>query len=389
MRSEIENSNVADGSTLPLRSSIAVTAIAAIPGPVTGMTVATKGVIDQLRLDGEVQLFNLAPRERIAGWKWKVYKFWRVLQVSNWLKQHPASKGAYLYLPANANRGLVATERQVRLGKSLGYRVALHHHVFSYLSTYDERMNRIQQLMDADDVNIILSREMEAAFASLYNGRANSLEVNYAFMMRDLVAKPIAPRACVKVVGHLSNLTSAKGFDVVLETFAALRDRGEDVRLAIAGPLVTGKERLLLEAAQRQYPDLIEYRGPVFGVAKEQFLNDIDLFLMPTRYVNEAQPLVILEAFSRGKPVIAYGRGCIPSLFVGDEGVAVDPQAEFKVVAMDAIQRWMRSSESYERAQLAARARLEALLVESLEALNELSHRLHGTTPTQGIESSK
>ena len=360
-------------------TSLPVTAIAAVPGPVTGMTVATKGVLDYLSKQTEVRFFNLAPRKRISGWQWKVYKFWRVLQIRSWLKKQVVVKGSFVYLPANAQRGLVATERQVQLAKSLGYRIALHHHVFSYLSTHDPRMARIQAMMDADDLNIILSDEMQLAFDLLYKARAASLVLNYAYMMRELLESPIAPRSKLTVIGHLSNLTTAKGFDVVLNTFDQLRNQGADVRLVIAGPLVSGKEKQLLEAAMKQHPDRIEYCGPVFGNAKKAFFDGIDVFLMPTRYVNEAQPLVILEAFSRGKPVIAYGRGCIPSLFVGEEGVAVDPQDDFVSVASEAIDQWRKSEEKFARAQRAARTRVEALLSESLEGMRELKQRLCDT----------
>ena len=53
----------------------------------------------------------------------------------------------------------------------------------------------------------------------------------------------------------------------------------------------------------------VEIIGPVYNEEKKQFFSDIDLLILPS--INEAEPLVIYEAFSYGIPVVAFGVGCI------------------------------------------------------------------------------
>ena len=54
------------------------------------------------------------------------------------------------------------------------------------------------------------------------------------------------------------------------------------------------------------------------GVLKHQdidkFFDSIDFLLLPTNYINEVEPLVILESLSRGIPVLTVDRACISAL---------------------------------------------------------------------------
>src|SRR5262249_17798066 len=59
----------------------------------------------------------------------------------------------------------------------------------------------------------------------------------------------------------------------------------------------------------------------------------------PTRYVSEAQPLVILEALSAGIPVIATTRGCICDL-LSSGGTALPEGADFVPAAVRLIADW-------------------------------------------------
>ena len=61
------------------------------------------------------------------------------------------------------------------------------------------------------------------------------------------------------------------------------------------------------------------------GDVKVAFYRDIDMFLFPTPWRQEAAPLVIYEALAAGCPVLATDRGLIAE-FVPDLGGAVCPR---------------------------------------------------------------
>jgi glycosyltransferase involved in cell wall biosynthesis len=105
------------------------------------------------------------------------------------------------------------------------------------------------------------------------------------------------------------------------------------VSLVVAGPTVDRSGERLLVHAKTRLGDALDYRGAVHGDAKTTFFHDIDVLLFPTRYANEAQPLVVLEAMAHGVPVIAAARGCIAENING-AGVAVPAESDFVTVAV-------------------------------------------------------
>ena len=52
------------------------------------------------------------------------------------------------------------------------------------------------------------------------------------------------------------------------------------------------------------------------GSTRSAFIGSLDIFLFPTNYANEAEPLVIYEAMRRGVYVIACDRGAISEMLL-------------------------------------------------------------------------
>jgi glycosyltransferase involved in cell wall biosynthesis len=109
----------------------------------------------------------------------------------------------------------------------------------------------------------------------------------------------------------------------------------------------------------------VEYIGPKYGTDKDDFYEEIDILVFPTRYINEAEPLVILEAMCRGIPIIAYGRGCIPEILYADCGKVVDTRQEFVPAAMEQIIKWLWNPKVFEAASRAASGRFLEIYVQN------------------------
>jgi glycosyltransferase involved in cell wall biosynthesis len=142
------------------------------------------------------------------------------------------------------------------------------------------------------------------------------------------------------VLGHISNLSVEKGFDLVIDTFDAAVRAGLDVAMVVAGPTRTPREREILDSALSRHGDRVQYRGPVYGEEKEAFYRDVDILLFPTRYRNEADPLVVLEAIDRGVAVIAYERGCIAEHVPPDAGFVIPSGGDFVASALAVVEEY-------------------------------------------------
>lgn len=109
------------------------------------------------------------------------------------------------------------------------------------------------------------------------------------------------PQSPVPTIGFIGRLHECKAVDVLIEACAAIKERGVDFKLLLAGD---GPEREALHALAEKcgVAERIEWLGWVDAAKKEEFFDRIDILAMPSR--QEAFGMVMLEAMARGKPVV-------------------------------------------------------------------------------------
>jgi glycosyltransferase involved in cell wall biosynthesis len=149
---------------------------------------------------------------------------------------------------------------------------------------------------------------MDSAFAS-------AAEMNDRFRRIDLigdVAGTDGARGAFRVgfVGSLAQMY--KGPDVLLRAAALCRARGLNIETALAGD---GRYAAAMKALAKQLgiEDRTQFLGQLpFGKAVFDFLDSVDLFVMPS--YAEGLPRALLEAMARGCPCIGSDVGGIPEL---------------------------------------------------------------------------
>lgn len=116
-------------------------------------------------------------------------------------------------------------------------------------------------------------------------------------------------------------LSPEKGVDTLIEAVATA---GPGVRVDIAGD---GPERPRLEAlAQRLAPDRVRFLGQVAKAALHDRIRASGVVVVPSRWY-ENQPMIVLEAFACGVPVVATTLGGLPELVEAEvDGFLVPPQ---------------------------------------------------------------
>lgn len=114
---------------------------------------------------------------------------------------------------------------------------------------------------------------------------------------------------------YLGTLNRTKGILELIEAVALLSAELPDLRLRVAGNWSEPDARAEAEAsiARHALGARVEFTGNVDGEAKRAFLSSGCLFCLPTRYLFEGQPLVLLEAMSAGLPVLSTCHGAIAS----------------------------------------------------------------------------
>lgn len=128
-------------------------------------------------------------------------------------------------------------------------------------------------------------------------------------------------------LGTVALFRPRKGIEILLESLAALRSWGLDVRLRAVGGFETlAYETAILGLADRLgVATAIDWTGFTRNVNAE--LDRIDLFILPSLF-GEGLPMVVLEAMAAGVPVIATRVEGIPEAITQREtGLLVDPHS--------------------------------------------------------------
>lgn len=118
---------------------------------------------------------------------------------------------------------------------------------------------------------------------------------------------------------YLSNLIRSKGIMEFLYALGRVKERGAMFSVSIIGKSGDVSETEVSDLMSAlELTESLHHFGPLYDEAKYQQLMNSDLLVFPTRYPNEALPLVVIEGMQCGLPVISTREGGIPSLI--DDG---------------------------------------------------------------------
>jgi len=124
-----------------------------------------------------------------------------------------------------------------------------------------------------------------------------------------------------RIILYLGRIHKIKGVDLLVQTFADLLKKIDNIRLVIVGPDDGFLSELKRAIENLKISDKILLTGPLYGEDKSKAYIDADVFVLPSVY--ETFPMTILEACAFGKPTIVTNR-CGIADFVNRFGYVVD-----------------------------------------------------------------
>jgi glycosyltransferase involved in cell wall biosynthesis len=285
-----------------------------------------------------------------------------------------------LYLALSGGRGQLIDLIYVLISKLFRHEIFVHHHSFVYINS-PSRLNRWFFSLVRGETHIVLSPNMGESLIRVYGLSAAAVRVvsNAAFFETDESHARAADDDCAPLqLGFLSNITFEKGIVEFFSILESLQRCGVKFRAHIAGPVAPEARQAFdkLLGATRD----AEYLGALYDAQKELFYRQLDIFLFPTNYANEAEPLVVYEAMLQGVHVIACDRGSIAEMLRNGGGLAFSNErmvesATAQIAKFDhdrpALQAAKRKSlQQVQRVCCASKLALENFLA-SVEGRNE------------------
>ncbi len=324
-----------------------LTFIGPLPPPLHGQSLVTKALFERLLLNGvKVDAID-TNAGNIAG---KLLRHARALMVI-WRQPQP------VYLSVSSNYGFWLTVTLAAIARLRGRRLVLHYHSFAIATNRPRARSVLLRAAGRATLHLVLSSGMAEHLRHAGAQRTHVLS-NAGFVDPRLTQTPKGN--CQRIrMGHLSNLSAAKGIDLVIDAACACLEHGLDIELHIAGPVQDQAARDALFRGRKQLGERLEYHGPIQGDQKIDFFRGLDIFLFPTRYRHEAEPMVLLEAIAAGVACISYATGCISEILMDSEGLAVNSDEPFVGPLVAYVAEWKSLADSR---QSASRRRFLALL---------------------------
>lgn len=216
-------------------------------------------------------------------------------------------------------------------------KVVLHYHGGYYKNLY-KKMIPVQKFVNKRfisriDCMIVLSEGLKDLFVDVIDRNKIKVCENFieesSLISNDEFNKKISEINNREKIGvlYLSNFIKSKGYLDVLEAAKGLKN--EKVIFHFAGHFFNKQD----ENEFRQYihrfnlRNIVKYHGVVSGNNKKQLLREADIFVLPTYYPYEGQPISIIEAMGNGLAVITTSHAGIPDIVSEENGVIVNPKA--------------------------------------------------------------
>jgi len=245
----------------------------------------------------------------------------------------------YLYIGLSGGFGQVYDLIFIFIGALLRLKIYIHHHSFAYLNKWSILTKLIVWISKNSADHIVLCDYMKTKLAR-YNKNITIHILSNAVFVDSSDVKTFEIKDKFPVIGFFSNISFDKGIKEYFEVIEALINNGYKIKGLIAGSISDEITKTYVDSKLSVLKG-IQYLGQIENKEKLNFLNKMDILLMPTKYKNEAEPLVIHEAMSHGIAVIAWDRGCISNIILPATGVVIDKENQYVSSAVNNIVDWI------------------------------------------------
>ena len=254
-----------------------------------------------------------------------------------------ALPNATVYVVPDGGKGLLFSKIYVRLVTLMFPSLILHHRSYSYISVKSSMMAKIVSYAPQKTLHVLLDPTMKEKFIELYGNRSPSIILSNAATC-DVQPSPDFTNLKHSVsIGFLSNMVEDKGFDVFTDAVLKLAQKvNPSTTFMLAGRPIGVSNELRLIKLQNLLGNRLEYNGEIFGQEKSEFFKGCDIFILPTRFSQEAQPNVLYEAMAGGASIVSTHWVGIPSMLADTKHKLVSAETNQANAVCNAVLELMK-----------------------------------------------
>lgn len=226
----------------------------------------------------------------------------------------------------------------IRLKKT---KCLIHLHGGYYRQLIDHDCNKIQKYINYSIIKklngcIVLGNTLHSIFSGMIEEKKiftvpNGVDDQY-LLPADLLSQKqydILNNPKLHIL-YLSNFIESKGYkDVLNLALITKQNSNTDLHFHFAGKFFHPEDEIYTQKfiSENNLQNYITIHGIVSGDKKRALLHKCHIFILPTRYPNEGQPISILEAMGNAMDIITTNHAGIPDIVKNNiNGLVVDKQ---------------------------------------------------------------
>jgi len=324
---------------------------AEFPPPFTGMTIATETIADLIGGDVEVVRMNtsygrMRPDEMSVEWVKYYISFAGQLAgayTSLWSQLQQSSFDVFYFVASPSALGHWRDRVALEIARPHVRRAVAHVHNGNFPDLFEQTgtSRSAQQMVEAVDTFVFLNQTLSDQLQSYIPSSKrrvvhNTIDEKVRCTDAEVETKITEHRQPPLRVLYLSNMIETKGYRDLAEAVERFNTAGNGKAIVdFIGdwPSSGARSRFMEEVSQYTHADSMRVHGRVTDRTRiRKIMLEADVFVLPTYYPNEAQPLSIIEAFNAATPVIATRHASIPEyLFDNENGYLVDPKSPSQI----------------------------------------------------------
>ncbi|MGK0421591.1 MAG: glycosyltransferase involved in cell wall biosynthesis [Polaribacter sp.] len=281
--------------------------IGPFPNPISGVSLANKVVKDVLDHSSEFQtdFINTSYpifEDAVGSFSFKKLLFFLNINI-NIIK---IFKNDIVYItPGQTFFGITKYAFFILLSSILKKELIIHVHG-NYLGTQYQELKGIKKkifylLISKFTKGIVLSVSLKQNLTPFL--KEKDIHVLFNFAQNYLVENETEVDTSILKIAYLSNLMEEKGIFQLLDSLKDLENKQIHYEAKIAGNIDVNLKDIILEKILKLKHTT--YVGVVYNNEKRTLLNWSNIFVLPTFYKMEGQPISILEALATNNVIIS------------------------------------------------------------------------------------
>lgn len=308
------------------------------PEPITGVSLANQIVCTYLPkyTDISVETINTnytVLKEDIG--KFDLSKVWHYFKQYKYIYKIKSADIIYT-TPGQTFWGVLKYYPYFLMAKLAGKELIVHIHGNHLWREYENlkglKKTILKTVLSMNNKGIVLSHTLKINLLPFLSEKNIFILENFVedFLFEDSTEKKLDKLRII----YLSNLMQEKGIEDVLQSLLTLKKANIDFEAKIAG----GMDAIMkpkLESYFNKLSDNTHYLGTVYGDKKRKLLEWGNVFIFPTYYAMEGQPIAIFEAMATGNIILTTAHAGIPDVFEnGVNGFYVDKKSSSSITYM-------------------------------------------------------